>query len=172
MGSTIIYSKLFRLSTLLYIYMKLFSLGLPQLLLFVGVLPVVLGHPIALAAGRTPDAASTRQDLHQEMDRASSKSLPHLPFRHYPSEKDDELNVRARASRCHELRPRDESASTRMAYLRFKDYSSEKDDELEAVLCRNLRREESDSNRIQVIQHLPFRNYPSETEGEEHQSLA
>ncbi|KAJ6511196.1 hypothetical protein C8R45DRAFT_966331 [Mycena sanguinolenta] len=154
--------------------MKLLFLSqyLPQLLLFFGMLPVVFGRPINLA-GRTPGDVSKRQGFHQ-VERASSKSLPHLPFRHYPSENDDdELSVRALDSRCQdseELPRRGESASIRTPHLPFKIYSSEKDDALEAGLCGDLRREKSDSNRVQVVRHLPFRNYPSETEDQGLQS--
>ncbi|KAF7356085.1 hypothetical protein MVEN_00938400 [Mycena venus] len=62
----------------------LFNLAQLALLLFAGVLPSVLARPITVAR-RTPDASGVHDRHLQE-----GNVPPHLPFRNYPSEKDDE----------------------------------------------------------------------------------
>ncbi|KAF7356100.1 hypothetical protein MVEN_00940000 [Mycena venus] len=65
----------------------LLNLAQLVLLLFAGVLPSVFARPITVA-GRTPDASRVHDRHRQE-----GTVPPHLPFRNYPLEKDDEIEA-------------------------------------------------------------------------------
>ncbi|KAF8175488.1 hypothetical protein K438DRAFT_1771101 [Mycena galopus ATCC 62051] len=86
--------------------MRLVHLSFAELLILAGVLSAVLARPITLGAfneerrvwpgslsvqaGRTSDASELHDLRPQVEKRVSNESLPHLPFRDYPSERDDE----------------------------------------------------------------------------------
>ncbi|KAJ7320723.1 hypothetical protein DFH08DRAFT_970452 [Mycena albidolilacea] len=101
----------------------LLSIAQLTLLLFVGV-PAVLAHPITVV-GRAP-VASGLHNLHHEEEAVSKKFRPHLPFRNYPSDQDDEALAAARSAVYHDLLGREENTSNKILHLPFRHYPSEK----------------------------------------------